>query len=162
MKKHMIVLAGMYAMGCLVGILVSHDEPVVDGLAQSNGFLIMEKMDETAELEWVTSENVLILPTSESYVPVQGIPIDEEKAQLNRYVISLLEADIAEAFRTYNPSIWYRMDSAYVDSISQSVDLPGQYRIVVNVHTENTIERLVFDVETNNKAKLIRYSQMQV
>jgi len=162
MKRRLVLFVGMFAVGCLLGSLIPKEEAVVDGLAQTTGFLIMEKREEPIELEWVPLENVWIPKSTEAYVPVQGIAKDEEKAQFNKYVISMLSTDIENALKTYNPEAWYRLDSAYVDVITESVGNPGQFRIVVNVNTEKTIERLVFYVELDNKTELIRYSQMHV
>jgi len=162
MKRRLVLFVGIFAVGCLLGSLIPKEEVVVDGLAQTTGFLVMEKREEPIKSEWIPVDNVWIPKSTEAYVPVQGIAKDEEKAQFNEYVISMLSADIEKALETYNPGVWYRLDSAYVDIITQSVGEPGQFRIVVNVNTENTIERLVFDVESDNKTELIRYSQMHV
>lgn len=162
MKRRFVLFVGMFAVGCLLGSLIPKEEAVVDGLAQTTGFLIMEKREDPIDLEWALVDNVWIPEATEAYVPVQGISKDEEKAQFNKCVISMLSTDIESALKTYNPDAWYCLDSAYVDVITESVGKPGQFRIVVNVNTENTIERLVFDVELDNKTELIRYSQMHV
>jgi hypothetical protein len=138
----MATLSGAIAVLGLFSILT-----VVDGVLQI-GEYHMKNGDE---------------PTAAAYVPVQGIPEgDAEKIQLNKLLVAMMGEEISEAVRENNSGVWYRLDSAYVDSIVEAENDPSLYQVVIFLHTEFTTERMQFNVAPGAKPILIDYKTTRV